>query len=79
MKVYFCFLKNKKQKTYYRISLEYLCEILGIEHMRSKDVEETEEYKNIFIFDSRYIDFVSKFSVKTERSAQPDYNILKYT
>lgn len=29
--------------------------------------------KNIFIFDSRYIDFLSKFSVKPGRSSEPDF------
>lgn len=42
----FLFLEEQEAtKTYYRIGLEYLCEILGIEHMPSKDVEDTEEYK----------------------------------
>lgn len=29
--------------------------------------------KNIFIFDSRYIDFLSKFSVKPGRTSEPDF------
>ena len=39
------FEEQEATKTYYRIGLEYLCEILGIEHMSSKDVEDSEEYK----------------------------------
>lgn len=46
VKVLFLFFEEQEAtKTYYRISLEYLCEILGIEHMPSKGVEDTEEYK----------------------------------
>lgn len=43
----FLFFEEKEtEKIYYRINLEQLCELLEIEHMSSKDVEDTAEYKS---------------------------------
>lgn len=48
--------ENGSERIYYRISLDGLCNQLGVEFMPAKDVEDTEEFKkydkNILVQDS---------------------------
>lgn len=75
--------ENKKKKEFVRrnllkikeISLDSILKEFD-EYLKKKTKEQTWQNffeKNIFIFDSRYIDFISKFNLKVGRKAEPDF------